>query len=555
MLRANLEPLPSTSPSPIFLPLAFRFAASSGLLILHVAFPPEAHEAIQGEALYLVCLAAILWESVWEMTRNLGAGQKAFSAPSLPWIRWNLALDLLLVTLLIAFQGVDQERFVTLYIFPVLAAAFYLSTTEIIAMGALAISAHGTSLLLFSSGLLPAFGHSAIQEADWVERWRLLALSALQVLPATLVVVVIRKYLEQLRSNLAASEEAALDLTVLYGRVVDSMFSGLITTDLDGQITSANPAAEQILHRTLEQGYAVEEVLPVDVARIESSGRDHRFEARFLTPEGEIRTFGGNVAPLKASDGQQTGHLILFQDLTELKALEQRTRISERLAAVGEMSAGLAHELRNPLASILGCVQLLRKGNQGAEMTERILTILGRESERVSGILSNFLDVSRPRDIQVQPLYLPTLVAELRSSWETDPRAEGVRLVTGPVPKVWILGDPLCFHQVFTNLLSNARKAVVERPDPAILVTFSTDAQGLQIQVGDNGTGMDAEQMATLFVPFSSGFREGTGLGMSLVYQFVQQMGWDIQVESLEGEGTVVTLLVPLAAGALPEGA
>ncbi|MBK8725356.1 MAG: hypothetical protein IPL96_04705 [Holophagaceae bacterium] len=556
MLRANLDSTLKTSPSPVFLPLAFRFAASSGLLILHLAFPQEAHEAIHGEGIYLLSLAAILWESAWEMARNLAAGQKAFSAPTLPWIRWNLALDLFLVTLLIAYQGVDQERFVTLYIFPVLAAAFYLSTTEIIAMGVLAISAHGTSLLLFSSGLVPAFGHSVPQEADWVERWRvLMALSALQVLPATLVVVVIRKYLEQLRSNLAASEEAALDLTVLYSRVVDSMFSGLITTDLEGRITSANPAAEQILHRILEQGHPVEAVLPLDVARIESGGRDHRFEARFLTPEGEIRTFGGNVAPLKASDSQQTGHLILFQDLTELKALEQRTRISERLAAVGEMSAGLAHELRNPLASILGCVQLLRKGNQAAEMTDRILTILSRESERVSGILSNFLDVSRPRDITVQPLYLPTLVAELRSSWETDPRGQGVRLVMGPVPKAWILGEPLCFHQVFTNLLSNARKAVGARPDPSILITFATDAQGLQIQVGDNGTGMNAEQMATLFVPFSSGFQEGTGLGMSLVYQFVQQMGWDIQVESLEGEGTVVTLLVPLAAGALPEGA
>jgi two-component system sensor histidine kinase PilS (NtrC family) len=555
MLRTKTDPAMKSPPSPVFLPLAFRFAASSGLLILHLAFPTEAPEGVRGEAFYLACLALLLGESAWEMARNLGAGLKAFSAPSHPWIRWNLALDLVLVTLLIAFQGVDQERFVTLYIIPVLAAAFYLSTSEIIAMGALAIAAHGTSLLLFSSGILPRFGYSAALGMAWGERGQILALSALQVLPATLVVVAIRKYLEQLRTNLAASEEAAQDLTALYGRVVESMFSGLITTDLTGRITSANPAAEQILHRRLEPGEPVEGVLPVDLAGIAHSGREHRFEGRFLTPEGEVRTFGGNVAPLKGSDGQQTGHLVLFQDLTELKALEQRTRISERLAAVGELSAGLAHELRNPLASILGCVQLLRKGNQGLEMTERILTILGREGERVSGILSSFLDVSRPRDIAVRPLHLPTLVAELRSSWEMDPRTEGMPLVIGPVPKVWILGDPLCFHQVFTNLLSNARKAVAGAEAPTILITFDTDDQGLQVQVGDNGTGMDAEQMATLFVPFASGFREGTGLGMSLVYQFVQQMGWDIQVESAPAEGTVVTLLVPLAAGALPEGA
>jgi two-component system sensor histidine kinase PilS (NtrC family) len=554
MLRPFQDSALKAAPSPVFLPLAFRFAAASGLLILHLAFPHETTEAIRGETFYLVAMAGLLAECGWEMARNLAAGHSAFTAPTLPWIRLNLGLDLALVTLLIAFQGVDQERFVTLYIIPVLAAAFYLTTSEIIAMGALAVTAHGASLLLFSSGFLPPFGQSTLQDADWADRWRLLGLSALQVLPATLVVVAIRKYLEQLRSNLAASEEAALDLTALYGRVVDSMFSGLITTDFLGRITAANPAAVRILHRTLEIGRNVEEVLPVDVARIGGAVREHRFEGRFMTPEGELRTFGGNVAPLKASDGQPAGHLILFQDLTDLKALEQRTRISERLAAVGEMSAGLAHELRNPLASILGCVQLLRKGPPNPEMADRLLTILSRESERVSGILSSFLDVARPRDIRVQSLHLPTLVAELRSSWETDPRAEGVRLVAGPVPKVWIQGDPLCFHQVFTNLLSNSRKAVTGRPDPAILITFTTDAQGLEIQVGDNGRGMDAEQMAALFVPFSSGFADGTGLGMSLVYQFVQQMGWDIQVESTEGEGTVVTLMVPLAAGVLPEG-
>lgn len=534
--------------SPPFLPLAFRFSASFGLLILHLAFPSDPSRPSANEGIYLALLAAFFMESAWETARSIKRGEAAFATPSLPWIRINLGLDVALVTMMIAFQGVDQERFAALYIFPVLASAFYLAVREIVLVGLLSTLLHVVTLLMFSAGWIGPFGHSlAMPGLDPSDQAYILTFSSLQVFAATLVVVLIRQNLEGLTETLRESRATVDDLSALHRRVVESLFSGLITTDLKGRITSANPAAEQILHLTLPAGTPIQALLDLDLDLEEALQKDQRFETT-IRPQGqERRIIGGHAAPLRDSEGRQTGHLLLFQDLTTLKALEDRTRISERLATVGELSAGLAHELRNPLASILGCVQLLRVDDQSPLMQERALGILSRESERVSHILTNFLEFARPQDIRIRPLFLPPLVEELRASWETDSRTEGIPLRWGTIPDLWILADPQCFHQVFTNLLSNARKAVRGKGQGEVQIQGEVRGLELRLVVEDTGCGMTPDQLEHLFVPFVSDFTEGTGLGMSLVYQFIRQMEWDILVESQEGQGTRVHLRIPIA--------
>ena len=545
MLRDLLEHSPQGATAPPFLPLAFRLATSFGLLVLHLAFPPDPMRTVAGESLYLLLVSLFFIEAVWEIQRSLNLGLGPFATPGRASIRSNLALDIALVALLIAFQGVDQERFAAIYLFPILSSAFYLGATEIVLVGFTAFSLHLSSFLLFGTGLLPPFGHSGapmdMDTAEWI-----LAFASLEIFAATLIVVLIRRNLEGLRRTLLASEAKVDDLSALHRRVVESMVSGLITTDLKGQITSANPAAEAILQRALPMGRTIDAILPVDLARQESLPREQRFEGSYIAPNGAWRLYGGNVAPLRDSEGNQSGHLMLFQDLTEIKALEERTRLSERLAAIGELSAGLAHELRNPLASILGCVQILKGEGHAHAMNERALGILGRESDRVSAILTKFLDFTRPKPVEIRRVYFPDLIEELRASWETDPRAEGLPLGIGPVPEVWVRADPLCAHQIFTNLLTNARKALEGASEPKVHLDFEEDPNHLLVQVHDNGCGMDVEQLRTLFVPFSSTFKEGTGLGMSLVFQFVQAMGWDIRVQSQPTFGTLVSLKIPL---------
>jgi two-component system sensor histidine kinase PilS (NtrC family) len=258
---------------------------------------------------------------------------------------------------------------------------------------------------------------------------------------------------------------------------------------------------------------------------------------------------------LRDAAGNQTGHLLLFQDLTELKALEERSRLTERLAAVGELSSELAHELRNPLASIMGCVQILKQGEQPPPMMQRVLAILHRESERVNDLVSGFLDFSKPRPVKLQPLWLPAFLDEAKASFEIDPRNEALPLRVARVPEVWVQGDPVCAHQVIGNLLSNARKALRNEPSPLLRVEFRQESAWVVAEISDNGCGMEPEQLRSIFVPFSSGFDEGTGLGMSLVFQFVQRMGWVIHVDSALRQGTTIRLHIPtLPPPAEPEG-
>lgn len=530
-----------------FLPLAFRFAASFGLAVLHLALPGDPGRQPTGETLYLICLVAFFVESVWEAARSLARCGQAFATPSLKWIRFNLLLDILLVAFIISFQGVDQERFATVYIFPVLASAFYLRIPEIVGIGALSSVAHIATVLLFTSGQFPAFGHSGPDlDLDATQRTFILGFASLQIFATTLVVVLIRKHLETLRQTLSQSEAAVDVLSSLYRRVFESMFSGLITTDLQGRITSANPAAEIILQRRLETGTELEQLDIVDLTLHGNLPKEQRFERGFVSPEGQRRIVGGNVAPLRDAAGNQTGHLLLFQDLTELKALEERSRLTERLAAVGELSSELAHELRNPLASIMGCVQILKQGEQPPPMMQRVLAILHRESARVNDLVSGFLDFSKPRPVKLQPLWLPAFLEEAKASFEIDPRNEALPLRIAPVPEVWIQADPVCAHQVLGNLLSNARKALRNQPSPILRMDFRLESARVVAEVSDNGCGMEPEQLRSIFVPFSSGFDEGTGLGMSLVFQFVQRMGWVIHVESAPNQGTAIRLDIPI---------
>lgn len=531
-----------------FLPLAFRFATSFGLFVLHLSLPQEQASSPLHEWLYLAVLALFFIESAWESSRSLAKNSLPFATPTPNWIRFNLVLDILLVTWLIAFQGVDQERFSTIYIFPVLASAFYLGIIEIVAVAVISAASHITTVLLFTSGTLPPFGNSGPDVAATPAHLTfILGFASLQIFASTLVVVLIRRHLEHLRTNLTRSEATVDELSNLYRHVVESMFSGLITSDMEGRITSANPAAATILQRPVSPGLPVEDLGIMDLILVESQPKEQRFEQRFITGSGELRTLGGNVAPLKDGSGKQTGYLVLFQDLTELKALEERTKLQEKLALMGELSSELAHELRNPMASIQGCVQILKTGTPSEPMMDRVLTILKRESERVNALVTGFLDFTKPKSVTPGPMSLVRFIEEVRGAYDMDHRNNGLELRVGEIPDVRIMGESMVGQQIIGNLLSNARKALSRKESPSLKLEATLESGMVVVELRDNGCGMSKEQLQNVFIPFSSGFEEGTGLGMSIVYQFTQRLGWELEIDSEKGVGTCVRLRIPIS--------
>ena len=530
-----------------FLPLALRFAASFSLLVLHLALEWDLPANTSGEWIYVLCLGALFVESAFESARSTLSYGLPFAVPNRPWILLNLFLLCFLVTLLVSFHGVDQAGLAALYVFPVLASAFYVGITTIIGVGAISITMYAFCVVLFSSGAAPPFGHSSVEGGTPLSElvW-LIAFTALQIMIATLVVVTIRRRLETLGTNLRKSAAVVDEISALYRNVVESMRAGLVTTDLKGALTSANPSAERILQSKLILGQPLKMLDAINLAVQGATSGVCRFERPLATPDGVEIIIGGTASPLMDAENQPTGFLLLFDDLTDMKAMEARMRLNERLVAIGELSSELAHEMRTPLASMQGCVQILRKPNCDKAIVDKVMTILIRESERVGAVVSDFLEMAKPRDLKPGPLWLPGLLEEVQSAWDTDPRFAGLPLEIETPPEIWIHGDALACHQILTNLLSNSRKAVRGVVQPIIKLTQIIQNDKLEMIIADNGAGMDKSQIGNLFLPFRSGFSEGTGIGMSLVFQLTQRMGWEIHVSSEVGVGTAIRLIIPI---------
>jgi two-component system sensor histidine kinase PilS (NtrC family) len=530
-----------------FLPLALRFAASFSLLVIHMGIEMDMAGKPAGESIYVFFLGLIFVESGFESARSTLHSGSPFAVPSRPWILLNIFLLCFLVTLLVAFHGVGKPGFAALYVFPVLASAFYLGTAAIIGVGAVSAAMYAFCVIMFSNGYAPPFGFSGIEgNIQPPEQVWLIAFTSLQVSIATLVVAAIRKRLETLGATLSESAAAADEISALYRNVVESMNSGLVTTDLKGVLTSANPSAERILQSRLQLGHPFKMLDGIELA-MRGAALDIRHDDwAFTAPDGTEKMVGSTISPLMNSDNKQTGFLILFEDMTDIKAMEAKMLLSERLAAIGELSAELAHEMRTPLASIQGCIQILKMPNSDGAIMNRAMTILARESERVGAVVSDFLELAKPRGLKAEPIWMPDLLEEVRATWDTDPRFSGLPLEIEAPPKVWINGDPLACHQILTNLLSNSSKAVQGRPAPFVRIAHKTNNDNIELTIADNGRGMDKSRINNIFEPFQSGFSHGIGIGMSLVFQLTQRMDWKISVSSQVDVGTEIRLAIPI---------
>jgi two-component system, NtrC family, sensor histidine kinase PilS len=361
----------------------------------------------------------------------------------------------------------------------------------------------------------------------------------------------------QARSDVQLIEatHALEKLRALHERIVESIRSGLVTTDLEGRIYTFNAAAEEITgyraetlrgqHVSILFGQ-IDDHAAAAVAAAREVRRNPRFEADCLTAEGLRLRLGYSISPLQDERGGTTGLVITFQDLTQVRALEETRRRHERLAAVGRVAAGIAHEIRNPLAAMRGSIQVLSSDVNGDPATAELMEIVLRESDRLNRIITDFLTYARPRQVELAETDLREPLREtftlLRHSPETRPdhRIEE----DFPAEPVRVPADAAALRQVFWNLARNALQAM-----PAggtLRAELSRTEEGrVRVCFADTGDGMTPEQVERLFEPFSSSRAGGTGLGLSIAYQIVRDHGGTITVRSREGHGTTIIIELP----------
>ncbi|GAB4223595.1 MAG: ATP-binding protein [Acidobacteriota bacterium] len=361
----------------------------------------------------------------------------------------------------------------------------------------------------------------------------------------------------QLASEELGRREVDLrELEALHAEIVESINTGLLTTDEDGTVTFVNRAGREILGLPDGQivGRPVADVIGLteetfeDAARSARDGRRSRFERRWRRPrDGEEVLLGFAISRLRDAPSAQTGWLVVFQDLTEIASLEEQVRVRERMAALGEMAAGMAHELRNPLAAISGCVQVLG-GETRAETRRELVEVTRRETERLNRIIRDFLEFARPGPFRPRAIDLAGLMQELGRLLEKSPDLGGRHRVAvlAPDGPTFARADPDRMRQVFWNLAGNALKAMPEGGALTIEVRRHAGDQVL-VAFRDEGHGMDADAVRRYFQPFSGGFPDGVGLGAAIVYRIAEEHGGDVQVISRPGRGTEIRLLLPRA--------
>ncbi len=370
------------------------------------------------------------------------------------------------------------------------------------------------------------------------------------VVATALLVGHLSESLTRTGADLARATSSLADLTTLSQRVIDSMAGGLVVTDAQGSVVLFNRTAEAITGLRADDvlGQPMEQVLPTPEAEV-VDGLPTRVEWSFGRQDGTVIELGATVAPLLAGGGHRAGQLVTFQDLTLIKQREAERQRQERLAAVGEMAAGIAHEIRNPLASMSGSIQLLRRELDLRDDQATLLDIVMRESQRLNDIIKNFLSYAGPQRVtraRVDAARLVREVGALLQQQDRGPRPPVTVCVDAP-DAVYHDLDEAQLRQVVWNLASNGIKAMPDGGTLRLSVRAVADASGpsLRLSVRDEGVGIAPADVERMFQPFQSGFRHGSGLGLAIVRRIVTDHGGRVVVQSTPGSGTDVAVSLP----------
>ena len=247
---------------------------------------------------------------------------------------------------------------------------------------------------------------------------------------------------------------------------------------------------------------------------------------------------------LRSGAGARLGLIGACDDLSAIRAMEARMRQADRLATLGRMAANIAHEIRNPLASLTGAIEVLTGTAAAGEARERLSQIVVRESERLNQIITNFLEYARPAPLAFQAVNVAGALEGVLLLLEHRGAASGLKIVRAfSSPLVWRV-DPEQFRQVLWNLCLNAVEAMPQGGELSVGAT-AVPGQKLEVWVTDSGHGIAPDDLTHVFEPFFSTKPGGTGLGLSLVHRIVQEHGGEVDVRSTPGLGTTFTVTLP----------
>ena len=467
----------------------------------------------------------------------------------------QLLVDTVIITWLVYRTGDVASPLTPLYLVIILASSTILSSQRVYAIASASALLYGGLASATVNGLVHHDGYSFYAEP--LSGAEIVYKVVLNIVAFYVVAALSERLATRLRGSanqLAKTTQRFSELRAFNERVIDSISSGLLTTDLEGRVKTFNRSAENIT------GFKFANVYDQPVSRVfgdisqqigaSLDGRTRkagvlRFTTDCKTADNRKIVLGFSASPLIDEDGVHTGVVISFQDLTEVSKLEREMRRRDRLVSLGKMAAAIAHEVRNPLASMRGAIQVLHGELAPESEQAELMQIVLRESDRLNRIVTDFLSYARPQMPAKQMFDLCPLITEtVRLMRHGSEMSENHTIVEDyPPDPVNIEGDPNQIKQVCWNLARNALQAMPQGGTLTIRVVNGPDI--VTIEVEDSGLGMKDEQVERMFEPFSSEKSGGTGLGMAIVHQIVTDHNGRIDVNSTVGKGTKILIMLP----------
>ena len=481
-------------------------------------------------------------------------------------------VDVFLITLLIYLTGGIESFFVIAYIFSIISGSIILYKKGAYFITSISSIAYGAFLDLEYYGLIHPM-YNSLSSGYYYSGSYVLYRIFVYVLAFFVVAFLSSHLAEELRRKrheLIQKQDDYEKLEAFNRDIVQSLDSGLLTIDSHGEITSFNKTAQKILglnSKEMEQGH-IQRLFPdIDEAMFsmaENSPKANtyeRYETTFVDKTGKTLFLGFSISPLRDNNDQVTGKTFIFQDITKFKEMEDQIKRSDRMATIGEFAAGIAHEIRNPLTSLSGSIQVLKEELELKGANRHLMDIILRESERLNNLITDFLLFAQPPRINKEKLDIGQVIDETLQLFENSPgHNRAIKIVKELKRKIVLLGEPHQLKQLFWNLFINAAQIMPNGGELRVnLETVNADRTSnrlkgakkgetipfAKISVSDTGDGIKPGEKEKIFEPFFTTKEGGTGLGLAIVHRIVENHDGFISVNSQRNKGTTFDIFLP----------
>ena len=481
----------------------------------------------------------------------------------------QIIIDQLFIAALIYFTGGKESFFPIAYIFSIIASSTIFYKRGAIFSASLSSLLYGLLLLLQLHRWIDPVGEPSIYDASQI-------FYTLVIYMATFYIVAflsgaISEELKKKKKELIQKQVDYNQLEAFNQNIIQSLDSGLLTVDLSGKINFLNRTAEKILGRDGEslKDTSIYDLFPkinevveqVKMKVPESSADYQRYETLLTNHEGGKIYLGFSFSPLTDPEGSLIGHTLIFQDITKFKEMEEQMKRVDKMAAVGALAAGMAHEIRNPLASLSGSIQMLKTELTLDDPQQHLMEITLRESERLNALITDFLLFAQPPQSHKIVYPIGKILEETLDLFIHSPSFhDGIRILRpSPHEGIRISIDPDQMKQVFWNLFINAAQSMSNGGEIQVhlgkgnalgITSLSLsppvrDKEWVKISIADSGKGIPLEEKEKIFEPFFTTKENGTGLGLSIVHKIVENHKGLIKVDSELGSGSTFTIFLP----------